>query len=160
MELSPTAVSLLHILDNSTGSRVNKQWFLVKDSKQAINAVLTMTPWSSQTVIDFTKATKKTLKELFSLLQVCILFKSRHPCIVTTGQANYIQIFLRVHLYCILISSFSMAIKIQGSCFDFLLKNFDHFHQWYLICLQVENSDSTEEKHLLLFSSSYSKEVL
>ena len=90
VELSPTAVSLLHILDNSTGSRVNKQWFLVKDSKQAINAVLTMTPWSSQTVISFTKATKKTLKELFSLLQVCILFKSRHPCIVTTGQANHI----------------------------------------------------------------------
>ena len=90
MELSPTAVSLLHILDNSTGSRVNKQWFLVKDSKQAINAVLTMTPWSSQTVIDFTKATKKTLKELFLLLQVCILFKSRHPCIVTSGQANHI----------------------------------------------------------------------
>ncbi|RMX58121.1 hypothetical protein pdam_00000015 [Pocillopora damicornis] len=56
------------------GSRVNKQWFLVKDSKQAINAVLTMTPWSSQTVIDFTKATKKTLKELFSLLQFPYLF--------------------------------------------------------------------------------------
>ena len=160
MELSPTAVSLLHILDNSTGSRVNKQWFLVKDSKQAINAVLTMTPWSSQTVIDFTKATKKTLKELFSLLQVCIFIQIKASMYSYNWPSKSYINFLRVHLYCILISSFSMAIKIQGSCFDLLLKNFDHFHQWYLICLQVENSDSTEEKHLLLFSSSYSKEVL
>ena len=55
---------------------MNKQWFLVRDGKQDINAVLTMTPWSSQSTIPFTKATKKTLKELFSLLQVCMF--TRH----------------------------------------------------------------------------------
>lgn len=50
---------------------MNKQWFLVRDSKQEINAVLTMVPWNSQCTISFSKGTKKTLKELFSLLQVC-----------------------------------------------------------------------------------------
>ena len=54
-----------------TGSRINKQWFLVRDSQQEVDAVLTMVPWSPQCVISFTKGTKKTLKELFSLLQVC-----------------------------------------------------------------------------------------
>jgi len=48
---------------------MNKQWFLVRDSKQEINAVLTMVPWSLQCTLTFNKATRKTLKELFSLLQ-------------------------------------------------------------------------------------------
>lgn len=56
------------------GSRMNKQWFLVRDSKQEINAVLTMVPWSLQCTLTFNKATRKTLKELFSLLQVCIMY--------------------------------------------------------------------------------------
>jgi len=51
---------------------MNKQWFLVRDSKQEIDAVLTMVPWSLQCTLTFNKATKNTLKELFSLLQVCI----------------------------------------------------------------------------------------
>lgn len=51
------------------GSRINKEWFLVRDSQQEMDAVLTMVPWSTQCVISFTKSTKKTLKELFSLLQ-------------------------------------------------------------------------------------------
>ena len=55
----------------SSGSRINKEWFLVHDSQQEMDAVLTMVPWSTQCVIAFTKSTKKTLKELFSLLQVC-----------------------------------------------------------------------------------------
>ena len=58
------------------GSRINKQWFLVRDSQQGIDAVLTMVPWNTQCVISFTKSTKKTLKELFSLLQVCLLYMS------------------------------------------------------------------------------------
>lgn len=53
---------------------MNKQWFLVRDSKQEINAVLTMVPWSLQCTLTFNKATRKTLKELFSLLQVCIMY--------------------------------------------------------------------------------------
>ncbi|KAM7449617.1 hypothetical protein ABFA07_002536 [Porites harrisoni] len=56
------------------GSRINKQWFLVRDSQQGIDAVLTMVPWNTQCVISFTKSTKKTLKELFSLLQHPYLF--------------------------------------------------------------------------------------
>ena len=51
---------------------MNKQWFLVRDSKHEIDAVLTMVPWSLQCTLTFNKATRKTLKELFSLLQVCI----------------------------------------------------------------------------------------
>ena len=51
---------------------MNKQWFLVRDSKQEIDAVLTMVPWSLQCTLTFNKATRKTLKELFSLLQVCV----------------------------------------------------------------------------------------
>lgn len=54
------------------GSRMDKQWFLVRDSKQEIDAVLTMVPWSLQCMLSFNKATRKTLKELFSLLQVCM----------------------------------------------------------------------------------------
>ena len=50
---------------------MNKQWFLVRDSKQEIDAVLTMVPWSLQCTLTFNKATRNTLKELFSLLQVC-----------------------------------------------------------------------------------------
>lgn len=56
------------------GSRINKQWFLVRDSQQEVDAVLTMVPWSPQCVISFTKGTKKTLKELFSILQHPYLF--------------------------------------------------------------------------------------
>ena len=59
---------LLHFV----GSRMNKQWFLVRDSRQEIDAVLTMVPWSLQCMLTFNKATRKTLKELFSLLQVCM----------------------------------------------------------------------------------------
>ena len=51
---------------------MNKQWFLVRDSRQEIDAVLTMVPWSLQSMLTFNKATRKTLKELFSLLQVCM----------------------------------------------------------------------------------------
>ena len=50
---------------------MNKQWFLVRDSQQDIDALLTLVPWSTKCAISFTKGTKKTLKELFSLLQVC-----------------------------------------------------------------------------------------
>ena len=56
-----------------SGSRMNKQWFLVRDSRQEIDAVLTMVPWSLQCTLTFNRATRKTLKELFSLLQVCML---------------------------------------------------------------------------------------
>lgn len=52
---------------------MNKQWFLVRDSRQEIDAVLTMVPWSLQCTLTFNRATRKTLKELFSLLQVCML---------------------------------------------------------------------------------------
>ena len=51
---------------------MNKQWFLVRDSRQEIDAVLTMIPWSLQCTLTFNRATRKTLKELFSLLQVCM----------------------------------------------------------------------------------------
>lgn len=53
---------------------MNKQWFLVRDSRQEIDAVLTMVPWSLQCTLTFNRATRKTLKELFSLLQVCICY--------------------------------------------------------------------------------------
>ncbi|XP_078356019.1 slowpoke-binding protein-like [Oculina patagonica] len=64
------------------GSRINKQWFLVRDSKQEIDAVLTMVPWSSQCVISFSKGTRKTLKELFSLLQ--------HPYLLPVMEVDFV----------------------------------------------------------------------
>ena len=59
---------------------MNKQWFLVHDSQQEIDALLTLVPWSTQCSISFTKGTKKTLKELFSLLQVCAYIDQLRSC--------------------------------------------------------------------------------
>lgn len=55
------------------GSRIKKQWFLVHDSQLEKDVVLTLVPWNTQCAVSFTKGTKKTLKELFSVLQ--------HPCL-------------------------------------------------------------------------------
>ncbi|XP_032237029.1 slowpoke-binding protein isoform X2 [Nematostella vectensis] len=51
------------------GSRLNKHWFLVKNSKTRMDAVLAMLEWSPKSLIPCSKQTRNTLKELLDALE-------------------------------------------------------------------------------------------
>lgn len=57
----------------SIGSRIDKSWFRVKDNKIQVDRMLTIMPYNPQMVLPFTRGTCKTLKELFSVVQVALV---------------------------------------------------------------------------------------
>ena len=53
-----------------SGSRIDKHWFRVRDNKNQTDRMLNILPYNPKMVLPFTIGTAKTLKDLFSLLQV------------------------------------------------------------------------------------------
>ena len=63
-------VSLTVIKSVISGSRIDKHWFRVRDNKNQTDRMLNILPYNPKMVLPFTIGTAKTLKDLFSLLQV------------------------------------------------------------------------------------------
>ncbi|KAH9508048.1 hypothetical protein Btru_052700 [Bulinus truncatus] len=54
---------------NELGSRIDKHWFIVVDVRANQERMLSCVPYNSKMSVPFTKATCKTMKDLFTLLQ-------------------------------------------------------------------------------------------
>lgn len=89
------------------GSRIDKHWFRVRDSKHGVERMLNIVPYNPKMVLPFSRATCKTLKDLFSLMQ--------HPYIFPTTDFD----FALEQKYIIIIQPISM----RGSLKDYIYQS-------------------------------------
>ncbi|XP_071081924.1 slowpoke-binding protein-like [Haliotis cracherodii] len=96
------------------GSRIDKHWFRVRDSRLKVDRVLTTIPSNLKMVLPFTPATSKVLKDLFSLLQ--------HPYVFAISELNF-----SVEQMCIITVQ---PISMRGSLKDVIYQR-KFTESWY-----------------------------
>ncbi|KAK7101505.1 hypothetical protein V1264_019880 [Littorina saxatilis] len=98
----PNYSNITQLMD--LGSRIDKHWFRVRDNKTQTDRMLNILPYNPKMVLPFSRATSKTLKDLFCLLQ--------HPYVFPMTDFD----FALEQKYVIVIQ----PISIRGSLKDYI----------------------------------------
>lgn len=99
---------------NDIGSRVDKHWFVVRDSSVKTERLLTLTPRSVQCVINNDSETRQSIMDLFLALQ--------HPYIYPVLDLEFVEDAARDRAYNILVLPFNS----KGSLKDLIYKSCWH----------------------------------
>ncbi|KAL1464581.1 hypothetical protein WDU94_004212 [Cyamophila willieti] len=99
---------------NDIGSRVDKHWFVVRDTSVKTERLLTLTPRSIQCVINNDSETRKSIMDLFLALQ--------HPYIYPVLDLEFVEDAGRDRAYNILVIPFNS----KGSLKDLIYKSCWH----------------------------------